>query len=99
MSNLKEMRLDILLFLTILFFSILVGKAIYSFWSYMSEDTPGQERDERYAQGAFLDDTTTDIETFLKHKQHEDGSGASPNASKEPKHKLNFAMISSFMKR
>lgn len=97
MSNLKEMRLDILLFLTILFFSILVGKAIYSFWSYMSEETPGQE-DERYAQGAFLDDTTTDIETFLKHKQHEDGS-ASPTASKEPKRKLNFAMISSFMKR
>lgn len=48
MANLKEMRLDILLFLTILFFSILVGKAIYSFWGYLNAGKEGEEGDEKY---------------------------------------------------
>ena len=64
----------------------------------MNEETPGDEGDEGYNQGAFLDDTTTDIEKFLTHKQDEDGT-PSKDASPEPKRKLNFAMISSFMNR
>ena len=73
MNNLKELRLDILLFLTILFLSILICKATYTICSYIGERRKGKEggedeADESFNNGAFLDDTTTDIEKYLKSK-------------------------------
>lgn len=72
MSTLKELRLDILLFMTILFFTILLCKGIYTFSSYLEERRRGEgsgedKADESFNYGA-LDDTTTDIEKYLKSK-------------------------------
>lgn len=69
MSNLMEMRIDITMFLTILFFSVMVYKLIFSLKKYFIGDKGGEEADERYMQRAFLDDTTTDIENYLVNKQ------------------------------
>lgn len=51
-------------------------------------------------QGAYLDDTTTDIEKYLKSKQPDKGKAPTPGPpEQEPRMKLNIGMISSFLKK
>lgn len=57
------------MFLTILFFSVMMYKVIFSLKKYFIGDKAGEETDERFMKRAFLDDTTTDIEKYLTNKQ------------------------------
>ena len=100
MTNLKEMRFEILLFLTVLIVSVVIAKVIHSLWKYMSERKHNEETDEGYMQGASLDDTTTDIERYLRSKHDEDESShASSGPRKRRNRKLNFGIVSNFMKK
>ena len=102
MADLKEIRLDILLFLTILFSIILIIKGAISLQDYLKNGKDFSESDERFMQRAYLDDTTTDIEKYLKNKEDEESKNQppTPEGSPEPsKRKLNFGMISNFLKK
>ena len=49
--------------------------------------------------GSYLDDTTTDIEKYLKSKESDEVKKGSPEANEAPRRKLNFGMISNFLKQ
>jgi hypothetical protein len=65
MANLMEMKMEIMLFLTILFVGVMVYKLVSSLKNYLMDASGREETDERYKYRAFLDDTTTDIENYL----------------------------------
>jgi len=99
LSELREMALVILISI----FIAIVSIKIYQKLSGSGPEDPNAN-DEKFNYRAFLDDTTTDIEQALNDKLNtsrgqsstEGGTESSTGAAKR---KLNFGMISSFMRR
>jgi len=99
LSELREMALVILISI----FIAIVSIKIYQKLSGSGPKDPNAN-DEKFNYRAFLDDTTTDIEQALNDKLNTSRGQSSTEGGRESstgvaKRKLNFGMISSFMRR